>query len=63
MISYKNKVVENLLYSLNNYDEIIDSSNNKKKLNKINKDLNQKLNLEKDKISSYYDNNHLWDKL
>ena len=23
MISYKNKVVENLLYSLNNYDEII----------------------------------------
>ena len=63
MISYKNKVVKDLLYSLNNYDDIIGSSNNKTKLNKINKDLNQKLNFEKDKISSYYDKNYLWDKL
>lgn len=62
MTLYTNKLENNLIFSISNYDIIDCNSNNKKKLSKYNRDLNDTLNIEKNKIDSYY-NNNLWDKL
>jgi 23S rRNA U2552 (ribose-2'-O)-methylase RlmE/FtsJ len=62
MTLYTNKLENNLIFSISNYDIIDGNSNNKKKLSKYNRDLNDTLNIEKNKIDSYY-NNNLWDKL
>ena len=62
MTLYRNKLENNLIFSISNYDIIDGNSNNKKKLSKYNRDLNDTLNIEKNKIDSYY-NNNLWDKL
>ncbi len=62
MTLYTNKLENNLIFSISNYDIIDGNSNNKKKLRKYNRDLNDTLNIEKNKIDSYY-NNNLWDKL
>ena len=62
MSLYTNKLENKLIFSISNYDTINDNSNNKKKFSKYNRDLNDTLNTEKNKIDSYY-NNNLWDKL
>jgi|TARA_B110000259_G_scaffold7006_1_gene7715 23S rRNA U2552 (ribose-2'-O)-methylase RlmE/FtsJ len=62
MSLYQEKINNKLIYCISNYEKINDNGNNKKKLSKYNKDLNNLLNLEKNKIDSYY-NNNLWDKL
>lgn len=62
MTLYTNKLENNLIFSISNYDIIDSNSNNKKKLSKYNRDLNDILNIEKNKIDSYY-NSNLWDKL
>jgi len=62
MTLYTNKLENKLIFSISNYDIIDGNSNNKKKLSKYNRDLNDTLNTEKNKIDSYY-NNNLWDKL
>lgn len=62
MTLYTNKLENKLIFSISNYDIIDGNSNNKKKLSKYNRDLNDTLNIEKNKIDSYY-NNNLWDKL
>jgi len=62
MTLYTNKLENKLIFSISNYHTINDNSNNKKKFSKYNRDLNQILNSEKNKIDSYY-NNNLWDKL
>ena len=62
MSLYNNKINQKLIFSIKEYENIEDNGTNKKKFNKINKELNDKLNEEKDKIDSYYSSN-LWDKL
>lgn len=62
MTNYDYKVNDNLIFLLNNYILLQDGSN-RKKINKGNNKLNKLLNITKDKISKYYENNCSWDKL
>jgi len=62
MSLYTDKLQNNLIYSISYYNTLQDISNNKKKFSKYNKYLNDNLNIEKNKIDTYY-NNNLWDKL
>ena len=63
MSFYNDKINNNLIFPISDYEKLDDNGNNKKKLSKINKDLNNILNIEKNKIDTYYNNNYLWDKL
>ena len=60
--TYTNKIEPLLIFSLNKYHDLPDGKN-RQKINKINNNLNKVLNIEKDKINTYYDNNCSWDKL
>lgn len=60
--TFTNKNELNLVYSIKEYKNIEDGKN-RNKYNKINTDLNNLLNNEKNKINNYYDNNCDWDKL
>ena len=45
MSLYQEKINNKLIYCISNYEKINDNGNNKKKLSKYNKDLNNLLNL------------------
>ena len=59
---YTNLKEDLLVFDLNKYDEL-EEGKNRNKINKINSRLNEILNNEKNKISTYYNNNSAWDKV
>lgn len=60
---YTNRNEPELIFSLNHYVNL-DEGKNRNKINKMNSNLNNILNTEKNKISNYYNNNSIsWDKL
>lgn len=59
---YTNLKEDLLVFDLNKYDKL-EEGKNRNKINKINSRLNEILNNEKNKISTYYNNNSAWDKV
>jgi 23S rRNA U2552 (ribose-2'-O)-methylase RlmE/FtsJ len=59
---YTNSKESFLIYNLNDYVNL-DDGKNRNKVNRTNCTLNEILNIEKNKINSYYNNNSLWDKV
>jgi 23S rRNA U2552 (ribose-2'-O)-methylase RlmE/FtsJ len=59
---YTNSKESFLIYNLNNY-VTLDDGKNRNKINRTNSTLNEILNIEKNKINSYYNNNSSWDKV
>ena len=59
---YTNLKEDLLVFDLNKYENL-EEGKNRNKINKINSRLNEILNYEKNKISTYYNNNSSWDKV